>query len=108
MTQYLALILLGPSFLIMVWAYWCYPESLPRTQARRWFDGLIILSAVVIAVVLTHYSFVTAGDVPHPGRVGIWQLLAPVLCALTGFCAALALGAVVRQKVWRAHGKTQA
>ncbi len=107
MMHFLALVLLGPWLFILAWAYWRYPESLPRTPARRSFDSFVVLSAAVVAVVLTHYGFTTAASVLHPGRIGVWQMIAPVLYAYAGFSAALALGLLARMLVWRRSDAAQ-
>ena len=50
MLRYLALLLLAPWLLILGWAYFTYPKSLPRTAVRRVFDWVALLLAVIVAV----------------------------------------------------------
>jgi hypothetical protein len=101
MIGYLALLLLGPWLLIMAWAYWSYPKSLPRTHGRRLVDAVAIVLAAVTAVLLTRYAFSSAAAYSRPGHIDVWQLTAPVLYAYGGFSAVLALGLLVRSLIWR-------
>ena len=45
--RYLAILLLAPWLLILCWAYWAYPKSLPRTSGRRIFDFVALLLAMI-------------------------------------------------------------
>jgi hypothetical protein len=99
--QFLGLLLLGPWLLILAWAYWSYPKSLPRTAARRLLDMVILALAFVLAVVLTEYGFSLDYDPGHPNHVTVWQMAAPILYAYGGFSAALVLGLVARGLIWR-------
>lgn len=98
--SYLGLILMGPWLIILAWAYWSYPKTLPRTPGRRALDAAVLAVAVVAAVLLTRYGFQSAAAYARPGHIGVWQLLAPVLYAYGGFSASLALGLAVRTLAW--------
>src|SRR5690348_2146278 len=63
MLRYLAVLLLAPWLLILGWAYFTYPKSLPRTAARRLFDGLALLLSAVAAVGCAKYGFDAAPPV---------------------------------------------
>ena len=96
----LALILLGPWLLILAWAYWTFPRSLPRTRGRRLVDVSALLLAVIAAVGLAHYGYTSTAKLTHLGNIGVWQMVAPVLYAYGGFSVVLALGMTVRHAVW--------
>ncbi|GAB3030247.1 MULTISPECIES: hypothetical protein [Oleiagrimonas] len=98
--EYLGLILLGPWLLILAWAYWRFPKSLPRTVGRRLFDAGVLIAAIVVAYALTRYGFMAAADPARPGRVGVWQMVAPVLYAYGGFSLVLFLGLWLRRMRW--------
>lgn len=109
--RYLAILLLAPWLLILAWAYWAYPKSLPRTMARRAFD----LSAVILAAVAAGWSAVagfegavvppTAGEFGPPSGA-IWQQVLPALYGYGACVAVLLVALVLRAFVWgrkRAH-----
>lgn len=98
--EYLGLILLGPWLLILAWAYWSYPKSLPRTTGRRLFDAFMLIVAMVAVFALTRYGFMTAADHARPGHIGVWRMVAPVLYAYGGFSLVLFLGLCLRQMCW--------
>lgn len=52
----LALILFAPWFLILAALFWLYPRQ-PRTPARRWFDVVSLLLALVAFLASLHWSF---------------------------------------------------
>ncbi len=97
----LALVLLAPWLLILAWAYWSYPKSLPRTRGRRLLDGAMLLLAALAAVGLAHYGYASTAVLPHQGHIGVWQMVAPVLYAYGGFSLVLFTGLVVRNRIWR-------
>ncbi|SEJ03902.1 hypothetical protein [Frateuria terrea] len=105
MLRYLALLLLAPWLLILGWAYFSYPKSLPRTAARRLFDWLALLLAVVSAAGCAMRGF-DAAPPPAIDQFGrssgaIWQQVLPVLLGY-GACVAVLLAALLlRQAVWR-------
>ncbi len=47
--RYLAILLLAPWLLILCWGYWSYPKSLPRVAARRVFDVVMVVLALIAA-----------------------------------------------------------
>ena len=103
--RYLPLLLMGPWLLILAWAYWAYPKSLPRTLGRRLFD--------VAALVLAAWATVWLAGVGYDGFAGveadelgvrsgaIWQQVAPILYAYGGFSGVLIPAALLRHGLWR-------
>jgi len=96
----LALVLLAPWLLILAWAYWTFPRSLPRTGGRRLFDAAVLLLASLAAVALAHLGYTSTVDLPHQGSIGVWQMVAPVLYAYGGFSLVLFLGLWLRHVRW--------
>lgn len=102
--RYLAILLLAPWLLILAWAYWAYPKSLPRTKARRAFD----VFAVVLAAVAAGWSAIAgfeAAVVPTAGQFGppsgaIWQQVLPALYGYGACVAVLLVALLVRAFVW--------
>lgn len=103
--RYLALLLLGPWLVVLGWAYWAFPKTLPRTPARRGFDVLALIGAVVASVqaALLGYDAVAlpAADAFGPKSGAIWQQVVPALYGYGAFLAVLALALIVRWFVWR-------
>ncbi|MDR3444449.1 MULTISPECIES: hypothetical protein [Dyella] len=103
--RYLAILLLAPWLLILGWAFWAYPKSLPRTRLRRWFDVAALLLAAFAAVECAGSAFDTAA-VPAVGQYGpssgaIWQQVLPALYGYGACVVVLVLALIVRQLVWR-------
>jgi hypothetical protein len=105
MLRYLALLLLAPWLLILGWAYFTYPKSLPRTAVRRVFDWVALLLAVIVAVWCAMLGF-DAAPPPAIDQFGrssgaIWQQVLPVLVGY-GTCVAVLLAALLlRHFLWR-------
>ncbi len=102
--RYLALLLLAPWLLILGWAYFAFPKSLPRTAGRRLFDLVALLLAVVSTVIAARLAFeaVHVPEVAHFGRAsgGILQQVLPALYGY-GACVAVLLSALLlRQWIW--------
>lgn len=103
--RYLAILLLAPWLLILAWAYWAYPKSLPRTKARRAFD----LLAVLLAAAAAGWSVIAgfeAAVVPPAGQFGpasgaIWQQVLPALYGYGACVAVLLLALLLRAMLWR-------
>ncbi|HET6552773.1 MAG TPA: hypothetical protein VFG49_04475 [Dyella sp.] len=103
--RYLAILLLAPWLLILGWAFWAYPKSLPRTPARRAFDLAALLLAAFAAVQCATAAFDTA-TVPTVGQYGpssgaIWQQVLPALYGYGACVLVLVLAMIVRQLLWR-------
>lgn len=105
MLRYLALLLLAPWLLILAWAYFAYPKSLPRTAARRVFDWAALLLAALAAAQCAVLGFDLA---PRPqvdafGRASgaIWQQVLPVLLGYGGCVGVLLLALLLRHFLWR-------
>lgn len=105
MLQYLALLLLAPWLLILGWAYFAYPKSLPRTAARRLFDWVALLAAAVASVWCARLGF-EAAPPPEVGSFGrasgaIWQQVLPALLGYGACVAVLAAAMLLRSMLWR-------
>jgi len=103
--RYLAILLLAPWLLILGWAYWAYPKSLPRTRARRGFDVAALLLAALAAIQCSNAAYDTAA-VPTVGQYGpssgaIWQQVLPALYGYGACVVVLVLAMIVRYLVWR-------
>ncbi|WP_266170440.1 hypothetical protein [Dyella subtropica] len=103
--RYLAILLLTPWLLILGWAYWAYPKSLPRTSVRRTFDLVVLLLAAVAAVQSAVLGF-EAATVPSVGQFGpssgaIWQQVLPALYGYGACVVVLVVAMVVRYLIWR-------
>jgi hypothetical protein len=103
--RYLAILLLAPWLLILAWAYWTFPKSLLRTSARRIFDFVALLLAVIAAVQGTLFGFDTA-TLPAVGQFGgrasgeIWQLVLPALYGYGAFVVMLGIAILVRHGIF--------
>jgi len=105
MLRYLALLLLAPWLLILGWAYFTYPKSLPRTAARRVFDWVALLLAVIIAAWCAMLGF-DAAPLPPVDQFGrasgaIWQQVLPVLLGYGTCVAVLLMALLLRNLLWR-------
>lgn len=103
--RYLAILLLAPWLLILGWAYWTYPKSLPRTRVRLSFDLAALLLAAFAAVECASTAFDTA-SVPMVGQYGpasgaIWQQVLPALYGYGACVLVLVLAMIVRHLLWR-------
>lgn len=102
--RYLAILLLAPWLLILCWAYWAYPKSLPRTSGRRVFDFAVLLLAAITAVqgALLGFDMVELPPADQFGRAsgGIWQQVLPALYGYGAFAAVLLLAMLLRHICW--------
>ncbi len=108
--RFLAILLLAPWLLILGWAYWAYPKSLPRTRARRSFDVAALLLAAFAAVQCDIVAFDTA-SVPAVGEYGpssgaIWQQVLPALYGYGACVLVLVLAMIIRHLVWRPRARS--
>jgi hypothetical protein len=105
MLRYLALLLLAPWLLILAWAYFSYPKSLPRTAMRRMFDWVALLLAAAAAALCALYGFESAlpPRVDAFGRASgaIWQQVLPALLGYGACVAVLAVAMALRHLLWR-------
>lgn len=103
--RYLAILLLAPWLIVLGWAYWAYPKSLPKNATRRGFDVLALLAATVAAfqAALLAYDGVElpAADQFGPKSGAIWQQVVPALYGYGAFVAVLVLALIIRQMVWK-------
>ena len=102
--RYLAILLLAPWLLILCWAYWAYPKSLPQTSSRRVFDFVVLLLAAITAVqsALLGFDMVGLPAVDQFGRAsgGIWQQVLPALYGYGAFTVVLLLAMLLRHACW--------
>lgn len=103
--RYLAILLFAPWLLILGWAYWAYPKSLPRTGARKLFDLVVLLLAALAAVQSAVLGF-EAATVPAVGQFGpssgaIWQQVLPALYGYGACVIVLIVAMLVRYLIWR-------
>lgn len=102
--RYLAILLLAPWLLILCWAYWAYPKSLPRTSGRRVFDFAVLLLAAITAVqgALLGFDMVELPPADQFSRAsgGIWQQVLPALYGYGAFAAVLLLAMLLRHICW--------
>jgi hypothetical protein len=102
--RYLAILLLAPWLLILCWAYWAYPKSLPRTPVRRIVDAAALLLALIAAAQCAVIGFdrVELPVVDGFGRASgaIWQQVLPALYGYGAFTAVLLLAMLLRHVVW--------
>ncbi|SEP06259.1 hypothetical protein SAMN02800692_3485 [Luteibacter sp. UNC138MFCol5.1] len=103
--RYLAIMLLAPWLIVLGWAYWAYPKSLPRNITRRSFDVLALLAATVAAIqsAVVAYDAVElpAADEFGPKSGAIWQQVVPALYGYGAFLAVLLVALIVRRMVWK-------
>lgn len=103
--RFLAILLLAPWLLILCWAYWAYPKSLPRPSTRRVFDAVALLLAVISTVFAAALGFdrVALPTVDGFGRASgaIWQQVSPALYGYGTFTAVLLCAMVLRHMIWR-------
>ena len=102
--RYLAILLLTPWLLILCWAYWAYPKSLPRGVGRRIFDFAALLLAMLAAVkcALLGFDMVALPVAGQFGRAsgGIWQQVLPALYGYGAFAAVVVLAMLLRHLCW--------
>ncbi|WP_440224326.1 hypothetical protein ACQQ2N_03690 [Dokdonella sp. MW10] len=95
--RWLALVLFAPWFAILVWAYWAFPKSLPRTLARRAFD----LAAIAVAVGISAWAMIASYEANADIGGSIWKQVAASSFIYGAFLGVLLLAVVVRALAWR-------
>ena len=102
--QYLAFMLLAPWLLILCWAYWAYPKSLPRSSSRRVFDIACMMLALIAAAqcAVLGFNMAELPSVDGFGRASgaIWQQVLPALYGYGAFTAVLVLAMLLRSLLW--------
>ena len=102
--RYLALLLLAPWLIVLGWAYFAYPKSLPRTIGRRLFDllALALAAAAAVGAAVVGYEAAELPGVDQFGRASgaIWQQVLPALYGYGACVAVLALALAVRWCGW--------
>ncbi len=89
---YLSLILFFPCFLILGGLFVLYPRS-PRGGARKIFDALAILVALVLSLVAMRWGYLNA----DPEISAIWKQVLATLFAYGAFLAGLVPAFVLRR-----------
>ena len=99
--RWLAILLIAPWFAILIWAYWSFPRSLPRTSSRRAFDAVVILATLVASVfAMLHWHDLNVG-------VGgsIWKQVAASTAIYGAFLGVLLAAVLVRAAIWSPRRK---
>ena len=89
----LAVLLFAPWFLILAALYWLYPRQ-PRHAARRWFDAIALLVALVAFVLTLHWAHGYADR--HYGAM--WPQILATLIGYGAFLAVLVIAIDVRRR----------
>jgi hypothetical protein len=89
----LALWLFAPWFVILAVLYWLYPRQ-PRHAARRWFDAIALLVALVAFVLTLHWSHGYADR--HYGA--LWPQILATVVGYGAFLAVLVIAIAVRRR----------
>lgn len=87
----LALILFLPWFAILGTLFWLYPRQ-PRPPARKWFDAVALVSAVLVFVLAMHWGHAWA----DAGYGRMWQQIVATAISYGAF-----LGVLVVAVWWR-------
>ena len=94
--RWLAILLFAPWFAILVWAYWSFPRSLPRTSSRRAFDAIVIVATLVASVLaMLHWHDVNVGI-----GASIWKQVAASTAIYGAFLGVLLAAVLVRSAIW--------
>ncbi len=88
----LSLILFLPWFAILGVLFWCYPRQ-PRDAARRMFDAMSLVFAIVVFLVSIYWSFDNAD--PRYGRM--WPQVLATALGYGVFLAAMTFAFFVRR-----------
>jgi hypothetical protein len=95
--RWLAIILFAPWFAILVWAYWVFPKSLPRTLARRGFDA----AAIVLALGISAWVMLGSYHLSEGTGGAIWKQVAASTGIYGAFLGVLLIAVLVRTQVWK-------
>lgn len=93
---WLSLLLFLPWFAVLGGLYWLFPRA-PRTPARRRFDAIVLLLALVLSVAGMHWGY--HEGVAWRGAGPIWRQVLAVLYAYGAFLAVLAVAIVLRMRL---------
>lgn len=104
--RYLPLLLLSPTWLVLVWLYWMYPRATRVTVARRLYDVTSICLTLWVCVGITRLTyqetFVSMGAFGRQSGE-IWHQVKPALCGYGASTALLGIGLLVRGLLWRSR-----
>ncbi|WP_407352738.1 hypothetical protein [Luteimonas sp. R10] len=94
----LALILFLPWFLILGVLFWLFPRE-PRTAARRAFDAVALLLALVAFVLSVHWAHGSADPVYGP----MWRQVLATAIGYGAFLAVMTVAFFLRRRWLRAR-----
>lgn len=98
--RWLAVILFAPWFAILLWAYWNFPKSLPRTAARRAFD----VAVIIITLLASLAAMLISHDLSEGVGASIWKQVAASTGIYIAFLGALLLAVLVRGRMFLRSG----
>lgn len=93
---WLSLLLFLPWFAVLGGLYWLFPRT-PRPAARRRFDLVVLLLALVLSVAGMHWGY--HEGLAWRGAGPIWRQVLAVLYAYGAFLAALAVAIPLRMRL---------
>lgn len=90
----LALILFAPWFAILGWLYWAYPKSHQVSPARRRFDVIALLLAVILSAIAMRWAYFLHFE--NAGR--IWPQVIATLAGYKVFLITLVVAYGLRRR----------
>ncbi|WP_374012207.1 hypothetical protein [Pseudoxanthomonas koreensis] len=102
---WLSLLLFLPWFGLISVLYWYYPRQ-PRPPARRVFDAVVLVLALVLSVAGMQWGY--AEGMAHAGSGPIWRQVLAVLYGYGAFLAVMTVALLLRQRLlagrWSGRG----
>lgn len=95
--RWLAIILFAPWFAILIWAYWVFPKSLPRTVSRRFFDVVVIVATLAVSI----WGMLEYHDANEGYGGSIWKQVAASTAVYIAFLGALVVAVLLRARIWK-------
>ncbi|MGV8959889.1 MAG: hypothetical protein ACOH1V_05825 [Stenotrophomonas sp.] len=95
---WLSLLLFLPWFCVMGALYWWFPRQ-PRPRRRQWFDGAVLVLALVASIFAMHYGY--AAGMADAQAGAIWRQVLAVLYAYGVFLAVMAVALLLRPALLR-------
>lgn len=93
---WLSLLLFLPWFAVLGGLYWWFPRQ-PRCRKRQWFDGAVLMLALVVSVGAMHHGY--ALGVADIQAGAIWRQVLSVLYAYGAFLAIISVAILLRPRV---------
>lgn len=94
--RWLAIILFAPWFAILLWAYWNFPKSLPRTPARRSYD----IGVIVVTLLCSLAAMLVSHDLSDGVGASIWKQVAASTGIYIAFLGAMLVAVWLRARLW--------